>query len=505
MKYQKLISNKYSVLLLSIFFIGSIIASCTHDDRIFEPAPVTPGETQVKLQVAYDATDVAFRFTWKTQKKLYPTGLPNTGKNYPMQFHDMLMHNGTKFDRLPSGERMEEDRISVMLNKTQAGIQGFAEAGCAIICHTNMDSHHLLTNDVLDHWHWRGARSGPMGYAEDVAINNTERIRDNLGTLPTKFLRSGGDRLRENQEALAGTGHPVLVDGLPRFVFNKGKNMPSNFTIPSFFLVGDNNAILINPQGEIPTVKNVDRNTSLLVVYQDKTFDTRDKMNSLDLGYLVYVALGSVDHLPAHLRDVASTDFNTWRSYWAAESNITTSAAALTKLNEIHAEWNSSNKKAMVTRSVGFIYPSDQHDVKSERSFNPNTNEWTVTLFRKLRTDSNRDEDLSELRTGAIYGVSFAMHDSGAGSETHDISLPYKMSNANSADIQAVSVSNIQSVDWNSLPALETNWVKQALMPKYTSDWLKSAAHPGASSLESVTCATCHTDDKSLLNSLVLD
>lgn len=505
MKCKGFISKKYNLMFLSFFVAGTIIFSCTHEDRIFEPGPVAPAETQVKVQVAYDATDVAFRFTWKSQKKIYPTGLSNTGKNYPMQFHDMLMHDGTNFERLAASERMEEDRISVMFNKVQAGIDGFAEAGCAIICHSGMESHHLLTNDILDHWHWRGGRSGPMDYAEDVAINNTERIRDNLGTMPTKFLRSGGDRLRENQAALTGSGHAVLADGLPRFVFNKGKNMPGNFTIPSFFLVSDNNTVLTDPHNEIPSVKNVDRNTSLLVAYQDRTFDNRDKVNSLDVGYLLYVGLGSVDHMPSHLRDVASTDFNTWSSFWAAETGITSSAAALTKLDEIHAEWTNSNRKAMVTRSVGFIYNSDQHDVRSERSYDPTTDEWTVTFFRKLSSDSNRDEDLSNLRSGAEYGVSFAMHDSGAGSETHDISLPYKLSTSTSADIQAVSAGSVQSVDWNSLPALETNWVKQALMPKYTTTWLKSSAHPGANSVGSVNCASCHTGDQSMLNTSLLD
>lgn len=496
---------KYRLILTGLIVSIAIFSGCTHEDKVFGPDPEIPAETQVKLQAAYDATEVAFRFTWKSQKKIYPTGLPNTGKNYPMQFHDMLIHDGTKFDRLPASDRMEEDRISIMFNKQQAGIQGFAAAGCAIICHSGMESHHLLTNDVLDHWHWRGARSGPMGYAEDVAINNTERIRDNLGTMPSKFLRSGGDRLREDQAALTGAGHPVLVDGLPRFVFNKGKNLPDNFSVPSFFLVNDNNVIMTNPHGEIPTVKKVDHNTSLLVVFQDRTFDTQDKVNALDVGYLAYVALGTLNHMPSHLRDETTADFNFWKSFWASETNITTAAAALTKLNDIHSEWTNNQKKTMVTRSVGFIYNSDQHDVRSERFYDPTKNEWTVILKRKLGTGSDKDEDLTDLRTGAVFSVNFAMHDSGAGSETHDISIPYTMSNSNTSDIQAVSVGSIQNADWNSIQGMETNWVKQALMPKYTSTWLKSSAHPGAGSLESVTCSNCHTGNNSLLNSLVLD
>jgi hypothetical protein len=61
------------------------------------------------------------------------------------------------------------------------------------------------------------------------------------------FLRSGGDRFREDQAAIIGTGHPVLVDGLPRFVFNKGKSMPGGFTVPGFFLPNRSNATMIDP------------------------------------------------------------------------------------------------------------------------------------------------------------------------------------------------------------------------------------------------------------------
>lgn len=500
----KLSSTKYLLSLLGIIAAAGYFASCTHEDQVFTP-PTLETPAQVSAQVAYDATDVAFRFTWKSQQKLYPTGLPNTGKNYPMQFHDMLKHDGTKFDRLPSGQRLEEDRISIMFNQQVGGIQGFSAAGCAITCHSGMDSHHLITNDILDHWHWRGARSGPMGYAEDAAVNNTERIRDNLGTMPTKFLRSGGDRLREDQGALSGTGHPVLTDGLPRFVFNKGKSLPGNFTIPAYFLANEANTVLSNPHVDIPAIKDVSQNRSLLVVYQDKNFDTKDKVNALDLGYLVYVALGSVGHLPSHLRDESNSDFNTWKSFWASESKVTTAGAALTKLNEVHAEWVTSQKMAMVTRSVGFIYNSDQHDITSERFYDESKNQWTVIMKRKLTTGSTRDEDLAGLRNGAKYTISFAMHDSGAGSETHDISIPYSLSNTTDTDIRAISVGSIQNADWNSIPALETNWVKQALMPKYTSDWLKSGAHPGSSSLQSTTCGTCHSGNQSLLNASILN
>ncbi|WP_194972856.1 ethylbenzene dehydrogenase-related protein [Aquiflexum lacus] len=491
------------VLLITFGSLG-FIASCTHEDTLNPsnpdvPSTLEPLDKQVRVQVAYDATEVAIKFVWKTQEKLYPEGMANVGKNYPMQFHDILQHDGTKFDRFPSAQRLQEDRITFMIDKHEGGIQGYARMGCGITCHTGMEDHNLLTNDVLDHWHYRAARSGPMGYAEDVAVDNVSRIRDDLGTMPTKFLRSGGDRLRENQSAIIGSGHPVLEDGLPRFVFNKGKSMPGGFVVPGFFLPNRSNTTMIDSHIDIPQIKDVSNNISLLVVYQDRTFDPIEKVNAIDLGYLAWLATGMVAHLPAHLRDETSADFTAWKNYWATETGISTEAAAITKLDQVHQEWVASGKKAMVTRSVGFIYNSDQHDITSERDFNADRNEWTVILKRKLSTGSAKDANLSTLPNGGKFTISFAMHDSGAGSETHDISLPYEISNADNADLQAKQVSSISNVEWGTVPALDTYWVKQAVMPRFTNDWLRSGAHPGSGSIESTKCITCHTESNNVI------
>lgn len=498
MKKIYLTAGILSMMMLALPF-------CTHDDEMMPPAGLPNLEDQVRVQVAYDATDVAFRFVWKSQSKKYPAGQANVGKNYPGHFHDFLRHNGTMFDRLPSGQRMEEDRITMMIDKYDSAIPGFGKAGCAVSCHTGMASHHLLANEVLDHWHWRGARSGPMGYAEDAAVNNVERIRDNLGTPPSKFLRAAGDRLREDQTGLSGTAHPVLVDGLPRFVFQKGKVMPGNHTLPAYFLVNNNNQVMTDPHNEAPEVRDLGRNTSLLVVYQDRTFDPQDKVNALDLGYLVWVATSEVSHLPAHLQDPASADFNAWKTYCEQQSGVTTAAAALTILNAVHAEWVASDRKAMITRSVGFIYPSDQHDVQSTRSYDVARREWTVVLRRKLNTGSNRDADLSGLANGQKYTLSFAMHDSGSGSETHDIAMPLVLSNSAAEQLVAKRVNSLDNVNWNEVAHYDTYWVRQAAMQHFYYDWLKSGAHPGAALLETTPCGNCHNQNNaSLLTTGVL-
>lgn len=514
---------------LSVVVIGSMLFAmgCTHDDATETPTPLPPLSQQVRVQVAYDATNVAFKFTWKSQQKIYPAGQGNVGRNYPGHFHDLLKHDGTLFNRLPAGERMDEDRVTFMIDKFDAGIANFAAAGCAITCHygpgglgTFNANKHLLTPDKLDFWHWRGGRSGPMDYAEDTYLDQTARQRDAAGTPPSKFTRTGGDRLREDQPAFAAgfTEDPVLVNRFPRFVFNKGKTV-GGFTIPKYFIADESNNVVTNPYVGLPGIKDITKNRSLIVVYQDRSFDPVDKVNALDLAYLVWVGYDITTQLPAHLRpgNEAYDDaaFTVWKNWWAAETGIAATPgvaaaenAAKAKLTEVYNEWTGAGNNAMVARSVGFIYNSDQHSVTSERAYDAVKNEWTVILKRKLASSSENDADLSGLPTGTKYAFSFAMHDSGSGAVTHDISIPHVISKdapANPAiDIQAVSVTNVDNTDWSRIPASDSQWVKQALMPKYTWDWLKSGAHPGAGSTGTTNCVTCHTGTNSLTNSAVL-
>ncbi|OGT98773.1 MAG: hypothetical protein A2X80_09880 [Geobacteraceae bacterium GWB2_52_12] len=472
-----------------------------------EPATKNPGDFQV--QTTYDQDLVAFRFMWKSHAKTSPATFPNTGQVYPGQYHDMLVHNGTSFDRLTDGQRMDEDRVSFMLEDPARPVTGFRAAGCFISCHNDMlpspvKDHYLSSAGFLDHWHWRGGRSGPMGYAEDAHVDEVTRQRDSAGTPPSRWLRSGGDRLREDQPAFGAglTGHAVLTDRLPRFVFNKGKNMPGGFQIPSHFLATDNGTVVTDPYSQLSQIKEVGKNGSLLVVYQDRTFDQVEKVNSLDLGYLVYVATGQVNHLPAHLQDTAGAAFAAWTTFWAAEigiaanpGNTAVALAAKNRLDDVHAEWVSSGKRAMVTRSVAFIYPSDQHDITSTRAFDAARGVWTVTLFRKLDTGTaSKDTNLALLRTGQTYNLAFAIHDVGAGSESHHVTFPYQLGNATTlADIKAQQVADVTTVDWNNVPALLTRVFQPGTK---TGTVLKdSARHPGAGAVGVTSCQSCHSPD----------
>lgn len=478
---------------------GGVVTAFTSRDSAITAAwigglsSVVP-TSAVSVAVAYDAAAVAFRFTWRSRPKELPgSGFANFGQRYPMVFHDLLRHNGSSFQRLASGTRLEEDRVSMMIQPAGGSATGFGASGCYVACHSDMASHHLLNTAVLDHWHWRGGRSGPMGYAEDAALNQVERIRDATNTaLASKWTRSGGDRQREDQGPLAGTGH-ASAEGMPRFVFNKGKVMPGGFIVPRYFLWTTTGATMTNPYTEVQAFIDPSVNRSLIVAYQDLAFDATDKVNGLDLGYLVWVANGTVAHLPAHLQALGGADHLTWRAYWAAQSGIahTDAVAAEAKIAEVVAEFNASTQQALVPRSVGFIYSSDQHDVSSSASWDPIASEWRVVLYRQLYSASANDANLAALPSGFTYEIGFAVHDLGGGSESHQISLPYRVGTTGEADIRAVQVSNVRATNWGSITPLRTNFVRDEY--KHTLDWLLSAAHPGNAGVNGARCQSCHT------------
>lgn len=457
------------------------------------------GPAQVRVQAVYDQTDVAIRFTWAGRPKTFPAGL-NDSRVYPGQYHDLMVHDGVRFAQVPESERLQEDRVNLMIASTQALGNPFLNSGCYLACHTGMTSHNLKVPGLLDLWHWRGGRSGPMGYAEDTGISTVERIRDNLGAPPSVWIRSAGDRLREDQAALVGTNH-LLAEGFPRFVFNRGKLMPGGFAIPRFFIWTDAGAVMRNALVEVPAVTDVAVNRSLLVAYQNLTFDPVDKVNAIDVAYLVHVANGSVAHLPTHLRTTGTAAYNAWTAYWGGQLGIALGAAAAaeTLLGEIRSEWEASDRTGLVSRSIGFIYPSSQHDITSTRQFDASTGQWTVTLIRKLNTGDAQDVNLSGLGAGATFALGFAMHDQGAGSESHDISLPFRLGTGSGVDIQAVLVADVRSANWSAAPTLESRFIRREFVeignPWTMETLLSSGSHSGAAYVNAVRCQSCHGVD----------
>ncbi len=454
------------------------------------PLPAMPGD--VVVQAAYDDNQVAIRFTWMSTK------------DYAGQFHDMVQFKEGAWDRLPSAERIEEDRVALMIDNPAQPLPEFATMGCFVACHSDMNNmpeqgvdaegkkvdtrHYVLAPEgaeagayALEMFHWRGGRSGPMGYAEDTWLATGEygtgaqgRQRDKASG-PTNWLREKGDRLYEDQ-----TWGDTLVwkeTMLPRFVFNPAKSGFDNY-----FLADASGKAFTDPQAMVTSIEDISF-VSNLIVYQDLTFDPVDKVNSIDVLYLL--SLAGVVEAPEYNND--------WAAYWAEQTGVSDAAGAEAMLDDIVATMSEADG-VMVTRAVNFLFPSSQHEIPATRDFDYDNNIWTVTMVRDLTTATAGadDVDLAGLASDAQFPFAFAMHDIGKGSETHFVSFPYTLGNESTkADVVAVKVDDVQAIDWATVPALQTAVFAPSV--DYAYENLSDADfHPGAPMMGSANCQTCH-------------
>jgi len=451
-------------------------------------AMITDPETPVlgmEVRAAFDGQMIALNFKWESSKE------------FAGQFHDLVAFDGTKWNRLRGDQALDEDRVTLMIEDPRRPVKGFENMGCYISCHADLrsmpettgDSRHYVLADsdgdvdrfALDMWHWRGARSGPMGYAEDTFVSmgkyGTEyngRKRDVAGTPPTNWVRDRGDRLLEDQPLSAGRWKDV---DLPRFVFN-----PKKVVFKNYFLA-DERGNLLKSKEDLMAIKSLDY-IPLKVIYQDYAFDGEDKVNSVDILYLLYLA-GAVER--PNFKPL-------WEEYWSKQLGVASGDEAKAMLDDILEKLKPG---AMITRSVSFVYKSSQHDIRSKREFDYKNNIWTVTLYRDLSTGEEMidDVDLSGISEGTVYNMAFAVHDISAGRLWHHISFPSKLGNKESrAEIKAHQVDKVTAVNWADIEAFKT----AVYLPGTVS--LQHLTSPGkhragASFLMQMRCMNCHTLD----------
>jgi hypothetical protein len=126
---------------------------------------------------------------------------------------DQWEFDGTSWSR-PAGRN--EDRIALMfdINASDWGIGG---VGCAAYCHvgeTPGDGGRMRTNnagETLDMWHWKAARSNPMGFADDKHVIWADAVDTTTGT------RKGddGSSVDSNNKDAAGTLPAFMAENDP--------------------------------------------------------------------------------------------------------------------------------------------------------------------------------------------------------------------------------------------------------------------------------------------------
>lgn len=109
----------------------------------------SPGE--VKVQAVYDKSDIWFRFEWADATE--------------------SIDRSWTFDGTAWKKSGNEDRLALYWEITP--IKQFDTKGCTVLCHNegdNPEDWYMIApgeQDRADNWHWKAARSNPVGYADD--------------------------------------------------------------------------------------------------------------------------------------------------------------------------------------------------------------------------------------------------------------------------------------------------------------------------------------------------
>lgn len=168
-----------------------------------------------------------------------------------------------------------EQRTSIMINDPGAdtNVDGFGEHGCFLACHngsrhmpewTSADGHDgkyiaLADSDseagtpVLDLWHWRGARSNPIGRSDDQNILTMDFVGgDGNGSDNGGRKGDGGQSVFFNQ-GLDDDGNPQwLLD--PGTTAGKFAFKWENFWTTPFYYMTQGDAVLLGPLAPNPGI-----------------------------------------------------------------------------------------------------------------------------------------------------------------------------------------------------------------------------------------------------------
>jgi hypothetical protein len=128
-------------------FTGSVLTTVPRDSANAAP---------VALQAAYDTKNVYILAVWSDL----------TGD-------ESLAKDQWEFDGTTWSQSGNEDRIALMFN---INASDWGAAGCSAYCHLGETPGHdgrMRTNnagETLDMWHWKAARSNPLGFADDKHV-----------------------------------------------------------------------------------------------------------------------------------------------------------------------------------------------------------------------------------------------------------------------------------------------------------------------------------------------
>ncbi|MBI4013818.1 MAG: hypothetical protein HY359_15990 [Candidatus Rokubacteria bacterium] len=158
------------------------------------------GDITVTLKAVYTDTHLYLLAQWPDKTE--------TIEHHPYTF------DGQKWTK---PEAPLEDRFAIQWN---ISVADFERKGCAVLCHTGTKypdkkprMHTNAPGEFTDEWHWKAARSNPMGYVDDKYMDSTVKPDDDEAS----HGADGGTRVY--------TGNS-FKDGVPSFVWKGAPTAP---------------------------------------------------------------------------------------------------------------------------------------------------------------------------------------------------------------------------------------------------------------------------------------
>lgn len=160
--------------------------------KVGSKEPVEGGATgpEISVQAAYDGTSIAMRFEWADAT-------------------ESLLKNGWTWDGSKFSKSGDEDRVQLFWPVQNNA--DFASKGCTAACHSSdadkakwwMGSE--SADVTYDLWHWKAARTGPVGQSDDQWVGTLEDPADMESSRHGDKKDSGGyaDNLNEAKDGPA--------------------------------------------------------------------------------------------------------------------------------------------------------------------------------------------------------------------------------------------------------------------------------------------------------------
>jgi hypothetical protein len=148
---------------------------------------------------------------------------------------NMWVYDGTKWGRLKElrmfedePRKADEDRLGIHWSINDS-IKDFAAKGCTVICHDSgrfaKEESRMFTNsptEFADQWHWKAARTNPIGYTDDKWMDN--KVLTKAQEPDQHERREAAHHGDDKGDGKLNYSNNKTDDGKPKFMHKSGAN-----------------------------------------------------------------------------------------------------------------------------------------------------------------------------------------------------------------------------------------------------------------------------------------